>query len=628
MTNLSGGSIEVMVRDGPQTLQPLLQVINLKKIASNGSNDRYRLLVSDGEVTYSHVMLAIQLNTMIENNEIDSLCIIKVKKYLRNSIQASDKQILIILDLEVMTKGSEIGEKIGNPAPYKADGAGVANGGGAEPTPAARSSSTNQSALAAASALAPRPSLNPARTFGGSNTSASPALQNSNSFGGKGAPTGPGTPGSNRVHQIATLTPYQNRWRIRARVTQKSSIRTWSNSRGEGRLFSVNFLDDSDEIRATGFTDCVDKFYEMLEVNKIYYVSRCAIKTANKQYSNLKNNYEMTFNNDTIIERCEEDVDLPSMSFDFVPIGDLEKHAANAIVDVVGVVKTCNDLSTVIGRQSQKEITKRDMQIVDQSGMAINLTLWGNEAVNFDGNNNPVLAVKGAKLSDFGGRSLSVMGSSQVMMNPDIREAHVLRGWYDREGSSMDFGSFRSDGPGSGGNTNWKTFSQVISENLGQGEKADYFTTKATVMVTKKDNCMYQACPTENCNKKVVDQGNGLYRCEKCSREFPNFKWRMILQTTLSDFSGHQWVSCFQESAESLLNVKADDLGDMRQSDEASFEQVFQKAVFKEYIFRLRTKVETYNEESRLKTVCVSATPVDYVQYGKHLIEEIQRLRL
>ena len=41
-----------------------------------------------------------------------------------------------------------------------------------------------------------------------------------------------------------------------------------------------------------------------------------------------------------------------------------------------------------------------------------------------------------------------------------------------------------------------------------------------------------QACPTENCNKKLVDQGNGMWRCEKCNREFPNYKWRMILQVS------------------------------------------------------------------------------------------------
>ena len=35
------------------------------------------------------------------------------------------------------------------------------------------------------------------------------------------------------------------RWTIRARVTNKSGIRTWSNSKGEGKLFSIDLLDES-----------------------------------------------------------------------------------------------------------------------------------------------------------------------------------------------------------------------------------------------------------------------------------------------------------------------------------------------------------------------------------------------
>ena len=35
------------------------------------------------------------------------------------------------------------------------------------------------------------------------------------------------------------------RWTIKARVTQKSDIRHWSNNKGDGQLFSVNLLDES-----------------------------------------------------------------------------------------------------------------------------------------------------------------------------------------------------------------------------------------------------------------------------------------------------------------------------------------------------------------------------------------------
>lgn len=51
------------------------------------------------------------------------------------------------------------------------------------------------------------------------------------------------------------------------------------------------------------------------------------------------------------------------------------------------------------------------------------------QAEKFDGSEQPVVAIKGARLSDFGGRSLSTLFSSTVMVNPDIPEAIKLRAW-------------------------------------------------------------------------------------------------------------------------------------------------------------------------------------------------------
>ena len=68
---------------------------------------------------------------------------------------------------------------------------------------------------------------------------------------------------------IKSLNPYQNKWTIKARVVNKSDVRTWSNAKGEGKLFSVTLLDDSGEIKATGFNDSVDKLYPLLEEDKV-----------------------------------------------------------------------------------------------------------------------------------------------------------------------------------------------------------------------------------------------------------------------------------------------------------------------------------------------------------------------
>lgn len=69
-------------------------------------------------------------------------------------------------------------------------------------------------------------------------------------------------------------------------------------------------------------------------------------------------------------------------------------------------------------------------------------------------------------------------------------------------------------------------------KNLGSGDKPDYFQCKAVVHMIKTSNALYKACPQPECNKKVIDEENGYYRCEKCSKVFPNFKYRLLVNVS------------------------------------------------------------------------------------------------
>ena len=72
----------------------------------------------------------------------------------------------------------------------------------------------------------------------------------------------------------------QPRWTIRARVTNKSSIRTWSNSKGEGRLFSVDLLDESvSSFLFSGFS------YEAILFSAVLHAQR--LKLAAQQVKSL-----------------------------------------------------------------------------------------------------------------------------------------------------------------------------------------------------------------------------------------------------------------------------------------------------------------------------------------------------
>ena len=128
------------------------------------------------------------------------------------------------------------------------------------------------------------------------------------------------------------------------------------------------------------------------------------------------------------------------------------------------------------------------------------LTLWGKQAEDFDVSSQPVVVLKGAKLSDFGGRSLSTTIGTVLMFDPDMSETKIIRCWFDNVGRTMASTSISNQGSL---NSAYKTFAEAKLENLGGGDKPDYYTVKALVALINKERVLYQACPSQDCNKKV-----------------------------------------------------------------------------------------------------------------------------
>lgn len=603
---LTEGAIQTIMSGG-EVMSPVLQILGSKKITGSGTTDRYRLLISDGKHLNSFAMLATQLNDKVSSGELGEHSIVRINRHVVSMVNnqgRGEKRVMIILDVTVLQRGNEVGLTIGNPVPY--DG------------------TTNQAATPVNSTVnAPPTTPQPTNMFSSNQSSLA------STGGGRGNVSVMSSPlNTQKTHPIACLSPYQNKWVIKARVTSKSNIRTWSNARGEGKLFSIDLLDESGEIRLTFFRDQVDKFYDMIETNKVYLFSRCQIKQANKKFSSLNNDYEMTATSDTKVEPCndEEENGIPTLKFNFTTLSSVQDLPADSMIDIIGVCKSAGDVVNLVSRTTNRELKKRDVILVDHSLSSVTLVLWGSDAENFDPVGQPIVAMKQGRISEFnGGKSINMLGSSLLQINPDIPEAHKLRGWFDGLSQDVQFNSISAKGVGSEGMGSKFVSIKESKDTPPATDKPDYFSIGAYVMHIRQDNFCYKACPQPDCNKKVIDQNTMLYRCEKCNREFDNFKYRLLVSVQIADMTDASWVTCFQDTAEILLEKTAEEIGPMSESS-GSLEEVFQAPIFKFYNFRVRSKMETFNDELRRKIQVVRCNPMDKKEHATRLIAEIKQL--
>lgn len=523
----------------------------------------------------SRLTFATEINHLVTDDKLRKGNVCRLTNYSANFVK--DKLILVILGLEVMEEYGEP-DKLGMPV-------------------ALESAKAEEESK-------PQPGNIAGNGFYGQKPQQQQPAQQQRSL-----PTRAGGGSHGNIHPIEALSPYAHKWTIKARCTHKSDIKTWHNKNGEGKLFSANFLDDSGEIRATGFNDAVDQWYEMLQEGSVYYVSSpCRVQLAKKQFSNLNNDYELTFEKDTGIEKAEDMDGVPQVKYNFTTISDLQSVEKDATIDCIGVLSDVGETTEITGKTSGKPYSKRELTLVDNSGFNVRLTIWGKTAQNFEAQPEQVVAFKGVKVSDFGGRSLSLLSSGSMTIDPDIEEAYKLKGWYDGAGRNEQFqthaNTMSTVGATAGGEKNQpKTVAQIRDEELGMKEDTDWFTTKATVIYIKQDNMAYPACLTKEpqvCNKKVVEINQGEWRCERCDKTWDRPDYRYIMSVNVSDHTGQIWLSCFNEVGELIMGQPANELMRMRdEGDERAITEAFAEANCKTFVFRCKAKMDTFQDQQR-----------------------------
>ncbi|GJJ75651.1 replication factor A1 [Entomortierella parvispora] len=600
MSSLTPNAISAIYNDQP-CQGPILQALSTKPFQQSATGPiRIRVLFSDG-TKFLQGILGNNLNQLVDSGALKKYSIVKLTKFNLKAING--RRIILASDLEIFDQFGEI-SKIGEPQNIEPEAGGAAaNAGGAPQRQAQPQQQQQASSNPYSNPYSQQPQQQQFQQQQQQQQNAQVALN--------GGP----------VFPISSLNPYQNKWTIVARVTQKSEIRTWSKPNNTGKLFSITLMDNSGEIKATFFTNEVDQFHNLIEEGRVYQISNGRIDSAKKQFSTVKNDYEMLIQRDTEIIPVPENNSVPTVRYNFVDLASLEKVNEKETVDVIGIIKDIGEVSNNISQKTNRPVIKRDLTLVDDSGVATRLTLWGNQAETFAvSGSNPVIACKGVSVSNFGGKSLNAFGGSSFKLNPEDERAYKLRNWYDQQGQAATFRAHASDFKGNAGPRMTFEEFQTASANLSPSDQL-FFETKGTiVMMSKSENTFsYPACPTPGCNKKVIQENNG-WRCEKCQQTHSDPEYRYVMGVNVADHTGPNWLQAFNEAGLTITGRPAGEL--ILHPDQVK--STFHKANFKSYIFKCKAKQETYGDEAKTRFTILSATPLDWVEESKLRLKELE----
>lgn len=600
----SGGSLTVgsvkRIYEKNEDGEPILQIVDIKKMIGQGGRERYRLIISDS-VHFIQSMLGTQMHQYMENEEVKQFSIIKLTDHVCNEVPGKNgpTKVAIILNFEIVGFHNEV---IGIPDNID---------------------KVTQKSDVIKQEVQQHQQQHQQQSYN-STSQYQMGMQQSESLLGSDTP----------LVEISKINFYLVRWMIKARCSFVGDIKQWSNDRSSGTLLTIHLLDESGEIRATLFNDAVEKYGAVFKVGNIYTISKAQIKQANKKFSNLKHDFELTIDPDTIVQVApSSDVSsmkIPRMHFSFVDIFSISDSSKDDIVDIIGIVHKIKPLETKVF--GTREVSMRTIDIIDNTNRGISCAFWGEKAEQFSEQRlqgNPVIAIKGCKVSDFRGRALSTMTTSQIELNPDLDKTRELRQWFDNKDESyFESHIIYLSNVSTGGGSSWvqKTIGQIKSES-NQRTGTDFVKIIASITNIKKEqNFFYKSCISDECKKKVREEDDGRFYCEKCQKHYDDYNLKYTFRMTISDHTGTQLLSVFNDPAKNIFGCDAKHLDMLKNDNEHAFDLMIEECKYKTFVFNVTVSEGFYNGEPTIDCKVSDASPINYAQEATKLIAKIEAM--
>eukprot|EP01065_Artemidia_motanka_P025452 TRINITY_DN30447_c0_g1_i1.p2 TRINITY_DN30447_c0_g1~~TRINITY_DN30447_c0_g1_i1.p2 ORF type:complete len:523 (+),score=199.08 TRINITY_DN30447_c0_g1_i1:69-1571(+) len=444
-----------------------------------------------------------------------------------------------------------------------------------------------------------------------------------------------------RIMPVAALTPFGGRsWFVKVRVLEKQPVRRFQKGENSGLVTSFVAMDaGGTAIRANLFSDGVEKFYSMLEIGSVFYMGRGQVRNANKKFSSLPHDYELSFDQHSSIQPVRVGDTAASKigtstTANFIPLSEIQHRQVGSTVDVRAVAVNVSGLTEVVQKSTGRSLRRRAVQIADNSSppTSIEVVLWEDQARGCELKTGQVVVLRNLRINGYQG-TLSLSAGMMTSTEVGGDEHSDLASWWLAGGKTTQFKNLSQragDGPVMGSHRTG--LDSIEKDQLGRQEKPDFINIRGMVLHLKEEGMWYDACPTlvesgRQCNKKLdpIAPG-GKVRCSKCNNDIEKSLPRYIASVKVGDHTSDVWATMFDDVANAVFGVSAQQMKD----DETQVQKLRSRLELCPMNICLRVKEEVSPQgEARMKHIVHRAkilqTARDFDVDCRNLLRDIDR---
>jgi replication factor A1 len=203
---------------------------------------------------------------------------------------------------------------------------------------------------------------------------------------------------------------------------------------------SLELQDASGKIKCSMFGDAIDKFNNgILQENKLYSIEKGKVKQADMRYNKIPGaTCELEINPYTVIQQLPDDGSVPEVQFTFVTIEQIQDKNKDEVVDVAAVIRTVGDVTDLTSKAG-KQLRKRQLGLVDETGHGIEITLWDSDIQKYGTSLSAgeVVLCGAVRVGEFNGKQLGLSFSSKLYFNARHPRVAELQRWWQEYGHGV-----------------------------------------------------------------------------------------------------------------------------------------------------------------------------------------------